>query len=324
MLKLFLAAAITATASTATAQPTDTTGLYRVVATQNGHVIYAHSFNNHPDTALCNNQSLTKSVVSLLIGIAIDKGLIKSLDEPIATWFPELISDKDPRKSRIKLRDVMNQASGLWHENLESPSGIPDYLKLDNQTEYVLAQPMLSDPGSVFHYNNAATHLLSAILTKATHQTTLAFAQKYLFGPLKIKNIQWDKMRDGYYDGCGLLSLHTTTDDMNKIGTLLLNGGKYGTMQIVSKAWIDQLLNPAQTYPTPWGFHPSQYALCYYHYTYGNEPLTYCLGWGGQFQIVVPGKHAVVTVNQDPNSPKALQQSIGFTTHGWDAIWKML
>ncbi|HTJ10558.1 MAG TPA: hypothetical protein VL547_00965, partial [Dinghuibacter sp.] len=70
--------------------PLDTTGLYRIVATRNGRVIYAHSFNGHPDTALCNNQSLTKSVVSLLIGIAIGKKYIPSIDEPITTYFPEL------------------------------------------------------------------------------------------------------------------------------------------------------------------------------------------------------------------------------------------
>jgi len=304
--------------------PLDTTGLYRIVATRNGRVIYAHSFNGHPDTALCNNQSLTKSVVSLLIGIAIGKKYIPSIDEPITTYFPELNNDSDPRKRRIKIRDIMNQASGLWHENLETPNGIPDYLKLDDQTKYVLDQPMLSDPGAVFHYNNAATHLLSAILTKATRQSTLAFAQAYLFGPLHIKNVQWDKMKDGYYDGCGLLSLHLTTDDMNRIGTLLLTQGEFEHRQVVPKAWIDQIVHPTQTYPTPWGFQGSRYALCYYHYTYENDSLTYGLGWGGQFLVTDPPKGLVVTVNQDPNSPRALQQSIDFTQHGWEELYKKL
>jgi CubicO group peptidase (beta-lactamase class C family) len=296
-------------------------GLLRIVVTGNGDAVWSRSYNGHPDTALCNNQSLTKSVVSLLIGIAIDKGYIPSVDEPIVRYFPSLASDPDPRKRHIRIRDIMNQASGLWHEDLDK---LEPYLSLPDPSGFVLSQPLLSDPGAVFHYNNAATHLLSVILTRATGQTTLAFAQTYLFGPLSIAPVQWDKMRDGYYDGCGLLSLHTRTDDMNRIGTLLLTGGVYRGRRIVSKAWIDSLLHPTRTYPTTWGFQGSRYALCYYHYTYAGEDLTYGLGWGGQFLVVVPSRGVVVTVNQDPRSWQALRHSIEFTNGVWAMLWKML
>jgi len=159
----------------------DNRQLYSVVVSQNDKIIYNQYFNGKTGADLFNNQSLTKSVMSLLIGIAIDKGYITSVDQKIIKYFPELADDTDKRKQDITIREIMNQASGLWHEDL---TRMDKYFALDNPYEYVLAQPLVSEPGKVFHYNNAATHILSVILTKATGMNTLAFASKYLFGPL--------------------------------------------------------------------------------------------------------------------------------------------
>ena len=289
--------------------------LYSIVVSRAGRVVYQGYFHGHEDTTLCNNQSLTKSIMSLLIGIAIDKGFIPSVDVPITRYFPAL----DSSKAHIRLRDIMNQASGLWHENLDIPSGIPTYLALPDPSDYVLSQPLLSEPGTVFHYNNAASHLMSVILTKATHMSTLDFARKYLFGPLGIQNVYWEKLNDGYYDGAGLLSVHLRTADINKIGQLILDNGR----NIISPAWIDSILNPSITYPSPWGFHPSLYALCYYHYTYQGTPFTYGLGWGGQFLVIIPSKNTIININQDPTPPTAVRHSIQFTSALFPLIYQL-
>lgn len=182
--------------------------LYAVVVSQNDQVLFNQYFNGKTESELYNNQSLTKSVMSLLIGIAIDKGYITSVDEKIVKYFPQLKQDTDKRKQDITIRQIMNQASGLWHEDL---TRLRQYLTLPDPSDYTLKQPLVSEPGKTFHYNNAATHLLSVILTKATGMSTLEFAQKYLFGPLGITKVQWGKMADGYYDGCGLLSVQLPT-----------------------------------------------------------------------------------------------------------------
>jgi CubicO group peptidase (beta-lactamase class C family) len=283
--------------------------LYSVVVQQNDKTIYNHYFNGKSAADLFNNQSLTKSVMSLLIGIAIDKGYIPSVDEKITKYFPELAKDTDKRKQDITIRQIMNQASGLWHEDL---TRMDKYFKLANPYEYVLTQPLVSEPGKVFHYNNAGTHILSVILTKATGMNTLAFANKYLFGPLDIKNVNWGKMNDGYYDGCGLLSVQMATTDMTKIMSLLLHDGNYSGKRVVSPKWINQLLHPTIFYNTPWGFEGSTYALCFYHYNYKGVPITYALGWGGQFSFVIPGKNAVVSVNESINDATAIRASIVF------------
>jgi len=287
----------------------DNRQIYSLVVQQNDKIIYNHYFNGKTNADLFNNQSLTKSVMSLLIGIAIDKGYITSVDEKIVKYLPELAKDTDKRKQGITIRQIMNQASGLWHEDL---TRMDKYFALDNPSDYALNAPLVSEPDKVFHYNNAATHILSVILTKATGMSTLAFGNKYLFGPLDIKNVKWGKMKDGYYDGCGLLSVQMATTDMTRIMSLLLHEGNYNGKSVVSSKWINQLLHPTIFYNTPWGFEGSTYALCFYHYTYKDIPITYALGWGGQFSFVIPGKNAVVSVNESIADATAIKASVLF------------
>lgn len=284
----------------------DNRQLYSVVVSQNDSIVYQQYFNGKTQKVLFNNQSLTKSVVSLLIGIAIDKGYIPSVDEKIVKYFPQLKQDTDKRKQVITIRQIMNQSSGLWHEDMNN---LRQYLILQNPSDYVLQQPMVSEPGKVFYYNNASTHLLSVILTKATGMTTLEFGEKYFFGLLGIKNIDWNKMFDGYYDGCGLFSLALTTVDMNKIGTLLLHKGYYKGTSVVPEKWVAEILHPTVFFSTSLGLTGSIYALCFYNNTYKGTPITYGLGWGGQFVFIIPDKKAVISVNQSVHDGSAIKAS---------------
>ena len=284
-------------------------GLYAIAVTKNHTLIYEHYFNQHTEAELFNDQSLTKGIIAILTGIAIDKGFISSPDENIARFFPELKQDTDQRKQTITIRQIMNQASGLYHEDL---TRLDKYLSLPNPSAYTLQQPVTTDPGSQFHYSNAASHLLSVIITKASGMSTLAFANKYLFGPLKIKTVEWMKMNDGFYDGSGLLSIRLSVTDMNRIGSLLLDSGRYNGVQIVSSAYVQQLLNPDRRYHTEWGFPGSEYALYWYHKNYRGIQIVYGLGWGGQFNFVIPSLHAVITVNESVDDATAIRQSILF------------
>jgi CubicO group peptidase (beta-lactamase class C family) len=295
--------------------------LYSIVVSQNDQIVCNQYFNGKSSQDLFNNQSLTKSVISLLMGIAIDKGYIASVDEKIIKYFPQLKQDTDKRKQKITIRQVMNQASGLWHEDLIR---LRQYLSLPDPSDYTLKQPLVSEPGKVFHYNNAATHLLSVIITKATGMSTLEFARKYLFGPLDIKNVKWDKMADGYYDGCGLLSVQLPTQDMNRIGTLLLHEGYFNGKSVVPEKWIAEILNPTIFYNTPWGFNGSTYALCWYHYNYNGTPVTYGLGWGGQFVFVIPAKKAVISTNESINDMTAIKASSLFLNKIFSLVYQQL
>jgi CubicO group peptidase (beta-lactamase class C family) len=287
----------------------DNRGIYSLVIAVKDSIIYNRTFNGKQADDLFNNQSLTKNICAVLIGIAIDKGFIPSLEVPVADFLPELRNDPDKRKQLITLKDIMNQASGLWHENLER---LNIYLGMADPSGYVMKQPLLSDPGSELHYNNAASHLLSVILTKATGLTTLDFARKYLFDPLDIQRVAWSKMKDGYYDGGGLLSVQMSTADVNKLGRLLLNNGRYKNKPVVSQKWVQLLLTPVKTYPAPWGLHNTTYGLCFYHTTFKGTAILYGMGWGGQFLILIPAMDAVVSVNQAVDDRSAIRQSAVF------------
>jgi CubicO group peptidase (beta-lactamase class C family) len=296
-------------------------GIYSLIIAKNDQVIYSNYYNHYGANSLFNDQSLTKSIVSILIGIAIDKGYIRSVDEKAADFLPELKADSDKRKQAITIRQIMNQASGLYHENLEQ---LGVFLSLPDPSAFVLKAPLVADPGKEFHYNNAATHLLSVILTKSTRMDTRSFAKKFLFDPLGITEFEWEKMRDGYYDGCGLLSIRLRSEDMVKIGLLLLHKGVYNHRPIVPAQWVALIFHPDIFYPTQWGFDGSTYAICYYHTTYKGVPLTYGMGWGGQFLILIPTLNAVVVTNENSADAHAIQQSVTFIHRIFPLIFDQL
>jgi len=294
--------------------------LYSLVISKNDKIIHQQYFNGRDSTTLFNDQSLTKSVTALLIGIAIDKGYIRSVDEKVADFFPELKTDTDKRKQDITIRQVMNQASGFYHEGVN----VGALLNIPDPSGYVIKAPLVSVPGKVFRYNNAATHLLSVIITKSTGMDTRAFAKKFLFDPLGITSFDWKKMKDGYYDGCGLLSIRLRSVDMLKLGNLVLNKGIYHHRQIVSAKWINSIINPKVSYKTPWGLDNSLYGLCWYHADYRGIKITYALGWGGQFMFIIPSLKAVIMTNSSVADVTAIKEAALITGKLFPELLKQL
>ncbi|SDP87394.1 CubicO group peptidase, beta-lactamase class C family [Mucilaginibacter sp. OK268] len=294
--------------------------LYSLVISKNDKIIHQQYFNGQDSTTLFNDQSLTKSVTALLIGIAIDKGYIRSVDEKVADFFPKLKTDTDKRKQDITIRQVMNQASGFNHEGVN----VGALLNIPDPSGYVINAPLVSEPGKVFRYNNAATHLLSVIIAKSTHMDTRAFAKKFLFDPLGITHFDWKKMKDGYYDGCGLLSIRLRSLDMLKLGNLVLNKGVYHHRQIVSAKWIASIINPEVTYKTPWGLDNSLYGLCWYHADYQGTKITYALGWGGQFMFIIPSLKAVIMTNSSVADATAIKEAALITGRLLPELFKQL
>jgi CubicO group peptidase (beta-lactamase class C family) len=191
-------------------------------------------------------KSVSKSVASLLLGIAIDRGLIGSIDEPIFDFFPELSDLRTPEKDRIRLSHVLTMSLGLkWVE------ATPDTGDYDNDESrmhmaqdpcrYVLGLEVTAPAGKKFFYNTGALTLLSAIIRKATGRPLDEFARATLFEPLAIGRVEWSRVK-GDSDAGGGLRLRPR--DMAKIGQLVLAGGRWNDHQVVSKAWIDASMTP--------------------------------------------------------------------------------
>lgn len=185
--------------------------------------------------------SVSKSVTSALIGIAMDKSYIASVNELVLDFFPDKnITNLDAQKESMTIEHLLTMTTGLdWPEYY--PYGDPrnpynTWKASEDHVKFVLDRPMISPPGLVFNYNTGASHLLTAILERATNMSTLDFANKYLLGPLSIRDVTW--LRDPQGVACGGDGLFLKARDMAKIGYLFLKDGKWEGKQIISRSWV--------------------------------------------------------------------------------------
>jgi len=258
-----------------------------IIISRNGYLImdaYFHPFKKELKHSIF---SCTKSITSSLIGIAIDKGYLKSVNQPILEFFPEkTIANLDERKKDITLEHLLIMASGLETKDsyLHGWENYQKMIKSEDWVQYVLDRPMAQEPGRVFDYSNGGSHLLSAILQKATKMTALEFAEKHLFGPLGITDVIWATDPQGVNIGEGKMML--PPQDMAKIGLLYLRNGRWEDQQIVSEGWVESATkghidaSKSIRYGYQWWVSPSQY------YT--------AMGYSGQFICVIPKKNMVV------------------------------
>ena len=260
-------------------------------------------------------KSVSKSVASLATGIAIDRGLITSVDEPILNFFPELSDMRSPESDRFKLVHALTMSMGQkWVEATpETGDEDNDEARMNRSPDscrYVLGLPVTAPPGQEFFYNTGALALVSAIIRKATGRALDEFAREVLFEPLGITAVEW-KRRKGDTDAGGGLRLRPR--DMAKIGQLVLGGGRWNGRQIISKAWIDASMTPrfeassAYFYGYLWWLGRSLHNGREVHWAGA-------LGRGGQSIRIVPELDLVVVVTagyyQD-YSPHAFQVQSG-------------
>ncbi len=222
-------------------------GVYSILVMRNGFIVKEWYYSFMHKDSLFRIYSVSKSVTSALIGIAVDKGYITSLDESVLNYFHDKdIANLDPLKESMTIEHLLTMTSGLnWPEYY--PYGHPqnpyNYWKAsEDHVEYVLNRTMITTPGQTFNYNTGATHLLTAILERSTNMSTEEFANRYLFGPLYIEDYIWQQDPQGVAGGGDGLFL--TTRDMAKIGYLFLKGGKWEGRQIISENWVRTSTSP--------------------------------------------------------------------------------
>jgi CubicO group peptidase (beta-lactamase class C family) len=188
-----------------------------------------------------NMKSASKSVASLALGIAIDRGLIRGVSEPIFNFFPELSDLRSPEKDRIQLLHALTMSMGLeWVEATPATGDENnDEARMHRAPDpyrYVLGLAATAPAGQEFFYNTGALALVSAIIRKATGRPLDEFARETLFEPLSITAIEWERYK-GDTDAGGGLRLRPR--DMAKIGQLVLAGGRWNDRQIVPQGWIE-------------------------------------------------------------------------------------
>jgi CubicO group peptidase (beta-lactamase class C family) len=274
--------------------------IHSIIIYKNGTIPYEEYFEPFNENGLHNLKSTSKGIISALTGIALEEGYIDSLDESILPYFSDYDVDTTG-KSDITIRDLLTMSSGLkWDEN--NLNSMYTFFVNKRIVKRVLNQPLVDEPGTTFNYNTGLTHLLSAIISKASGMSTLEFAEQYLFEPLEIESVQWDTDREGYHIGGSELFL--TPRAMTKFGVMYLHDGEYLGRQIVSEDWVIE----STTTQIEGSFHGANIQYGYLWWLdIGNQLFSYlddetrylAMGARGQRIFVFPEQNVVVVITAD-------------------------
>jgi CubicO group peptidase (beta-lactamase class C family) len=288
-----------------------------IVVVRHGVLVYERYFllpnrNDSFDPASVKHDgySMTKSVVSLVTGIAVDHGLIKDLDASVFSYFPEYADLRSLEKDRITLRSLLTMSDGLDSAKFFEVGGHsfdPDPYR------YILARNLAREPGISFEYNNATTELIGAVVQKVSGQTVDALATEGIFTPLGIDNVDWKRrLGNGYPTASSGLSLRPR--DWAKIGQLVLNHGVWDGKRIVSASWVAQSTTPQIragknfSYGFQWWLGRS--------FSNGrSSKWTAALGFHEQKIIVIPELDLVVVFNASRESVDMVAPEIELLDH---------
>ncbi len=227
----------------------------------------------------------------MLVGIAIDRKLIKSVDEPIVTYFPELKKDPEPRKQTITIEHLLTMRSGL-----ETTSGenYGTWARSRNWVRYALTRPLVSAPGTDMEYSTGTSHLLSAILTKVTKTSTHAYAQRVLAGPLGFTLARWPRDPQGIDFGGNEMLM--TPRQMLAIGELWRRqrtAARQSGRRILPAAWVETSCVPV----TRSRYDSDRlYGQGWWIQTIGGHQACFAWGFGGQYIFVFRELDLVVVV----------------------------
>jgi CubicO group peptidase (beta-lactamase class C family) len=242
-------------------------------------------------------QSVTKTVTSAVIGVAVTRNEFPSLDTPVLKFFDSAkVKNVDERKRRMTIRHLLTMSAGLeWHEDLpySDPKNSASVMEASlDWVQYTIDQPMSDEPGTRFNYSSGASELLAHVFHAATGQDVEEYAAKYLLAPLGIERFYWKRTPNGLADTEG--GLYLERHDLAKLMLLFLQNGIWQGKQIVSADWVKESLVPRIAVNGRAGV---KYGYLWWLYPYGKDDprLTFGgSGFGGQLPIVIPEYDIVV------------------------------
>ena len=268
--------------------------LHSLLISHDGELLFEQYYNGIGATRQANMKSASKTVISALVGIAIDQGLIESVDQPIGDYFADVLpGDENAAKRAITIEDLLTMRSGL---ETTSNRNYGAWVVSSNWVRHVLNKPLIAEPGSRMIYSTGNTHLLSAILTKASGTTTWRFAQDSFAQPQGFNLSRWLRDPQGLYFGGNDMTM--TPRQMLAFGELYLNGGRTSLTEVIPEAWV-RASHVARTL-SPRG-RGRFYGYGWWIRGMGGHATFYAWGYGGQFVFVVPTLDLVVVTTSNSN-----------------------
>src|SRR5262245_5889133 len=248
--------------------------LHSLLVSHRGTIVLERYFNRARAARLANVKSVSKSIISSLVGIAIERGRIPSVSEPIGTYFADLLrAPADAPKRQITVEQLLTMQSGL---ESTSSRNYGAWVTSRHWVRYALTRDLHVTPGTAMEYSTGNTHLLSAILTRATGVSTWQFAQAALAKPLGFSIAEWPRDPQGIYFGGNDMLL--TPRQMVAFGELYLNSGRVGDVQVVPERWVEQSFVPRgrsnyseQLYGYGWWMRELAGQQAYYAWGFGGS-----------------------------------------------------
>ncbi len=258
-----------------------------------GELVYEHYARGVRATTPANIKSASKGIVTALVGIAIERGLIPSVETPVSTWYPELLDAADTRKRALTIEHLLTMQTGLAST---SGAGYGQWVRSRDWVRYALNRPMVSEPGTSMEYSTGTSHVLSAILTTVSGTSTWAFARDVLTRPLGFTLAQWPRDPQGIYFGGNDMLL--TPRQMVSVGELYLRNGQAGGRQVVPAAWVEASCTP-RTRSRYDG--DRAYGYGWWVQDVGGQRACFAWGYGGQYIMVFRDLDLVVVATSSPH-----------------------
>lgn len=266
--------------------------LRALIVSRHGTVIAEQAFRGAGLNVPVNIKSVSKSVISALVGIAVSRGALKGADQPIADLLAgRLPRNPDPRLRKITLDHLLSMRSGL---DRTSGRSYGRWVQSRDWVRHVLSRGFVDEPGGRMLYSTGNTHVLSAILTSATGRTTLALVREWLGKPLGISVPAWQRDPQGIYLGGNNMLLSPRA--LHRFGEMYREGGVYRGRRVLAEGWIAESWRPRTRSP----FSGDEYGLGWFITEICGHTVTYARGFGGQFIYVSQSLGLTVVITSDP------------------------
>lgn len=269
--------------------------LQSLVVMQAGNIIIEQSIRGPATHEASNIKSLSKSVQSLLVGIAIDKGYLESVDQKavdlLGSYLPE---NYDPAFDDVSIGNLLSMQSGLERT---SGGNYGTWVNSANWTHYAITRPMIAKPGTRMLYSTGNSHILAAILTEQTGKSLLQITREWLGQPLNIRIHPWLRSPEGVYFGGN--EMYLSARALVYIGEVYRNQGLVDNQRIVSASWVEQSFTP-QTRSV---YTDDPYGYGWFLYNFDGVQAYYGRGYGGQVLYVIPELELSIAITSDPTPP---------------------
>ncbi|MGX9965781.1 serine hydrolase domain-containing protein [Roseomonas sp. F4] len=278
----------------------ETPGLRSLIVAQNGTAVAERVFRGSALDRPTNVKSASKTILAMLAGIAIDRGVLRGLDQPVAPILGSRIPrDADPAVRDITLSHLLSMQAGL------EPTSGANYGRWVSSRDWVafaLSRPMVDEPGGRMLYSTGTSHILAAVLARASGRSIRDLATDWLFRPLGHPVPDWTRDPQGLHFGGNEMALSPRA--LLAFGECCRNGGRHVGRQVIPEAFLRQSWQPRGQ--SAWS--GQMYGLGWWIAEARGQPIFYAWGYGGQMVYLLPGLGLTVVMTSDPDVPRVRGQ----------------